>query len=465
MSAARTTAAGWGWRPDGAGTNADVAAYIPIAGPTRDALDARFPTKTEVANAGYVPAWKPNTAYTLGQTVINPNGDPVTATSNFTSGATYSANNWTASAQNGRIVSLETTLNSATVPGILGGFVGSDDRMTALMLGLDGDLTEYSAGRIGRSLGVYDAELESGQDFAVVDDYDRIIFSNVTLGGNESPYPTTNWAHWGDSMTDDAVTGVDAWVNKLSVLTGQSHYNGGWYQQTADQIAARQGGLPALVTVSGNVTASSGATTITSIVNKPVLASGTRYVHGTLAGIPGIIQEPTSGNVQFTPDASGAYPIPANSVFIPTNGLNYRDRVATIWSGRNNVPLSTDPILVVAAIRSMIDYLSPNVKRVMVMEVVPAEFDDSTMRTYTATLNAAIKAAFPEFWLDIASWLRTTAAATAAGITFDTDDNTDIANGNTPGSFRSDSTHLNATGCTAVAYRVHLEAQRRGWLV
>lgn len=33
---------------DGAGTNADVAAYVPVAGPTRDALDARYPLKTRV---------------------------------------------------------------------------------------------------------------------------------------------------------------------------------------------------------------------------------------------------------------------------------------------------------------------------------------------------------------------------------------------------------------------------------
>lgn len=347
---------------------------------------------------------------------------------------------------------------------VFAGFVGSDDRLTALTIGADGDLTSYAAGRVGKSVGVENVALDSGQTFVVVDSQDRIVFSDVDLLATEAALPTENWAHWGDSMTDDAVTGVDAWVNKLSALTGRSHFNGGWYQQTADQIAARQGGLPAIVTVSGNVTAATGATTITSIVNKPVLASSTRSVPGTLAGIPGFIKEPTSGNVQFTPDQAGVYSIPAKSLFIPTNGFSYKDRVVTIWSGRNNVPLSTDPILVVAAIRAMIDYLTPRVKRVIVMEVVPAEFDDSTMRTYTATLNAAIKAAFPEFWLDIATWLRTTDAAAAAGITFDSDDLTDIANGNTPGSFRSDSTHLNATGCTAVAARVYSEAQRRGWL-
>ncbi|MFJ4026015.1 pyocin knob domain-containing protein [Paenarthrobacter sp. NPDC089989] len=45
-----------------------------------------------------LPRWKANTAYTAGQQVLSPGGDIVTATVAFTSGATYSAANWTPSA-------------------------------------------------------------------------------------------------------------------------------------------------------------------------------------------------------------------------------------------------------------------------------------------------------------------------------------------------------------------------------
>ena len=360
-------------------------------------------------------------------------------------------------------------LDPGDVPGILFGVVGSDDKQTAMMLGLDGDLTPYSASRVGKSIGVQDVSLDSGEQYVVVNEKDQVIFSEAFNPSTAvSPFPSLDWAHWGDSMTDNAVTGVDAWVNKLSALTGRNHFNGGWYQQTAAQISARQGGQPALVTVAGNVTASSGNTVVTSIINKPVLASGTRTVPGTLAGIPGVIRELTAGNVTFTPDFSGVYPIPAKSVFTPTNGLNYRNRTVTIWSGRNDVTYSTPITSVLASIRAAIDYLSPNVKRVIVMEVVPAKFDTPEMKTYLAALNTAIKAAFPEFWLDIATYLRTQAAADAAGIIFTAQDNADIAAGITPESFRlnggADSTHINAAGCTAVAARVYLEAQNRGWL-
>ncbi|MDQ0679091.1 lysophospholipase L1-like esterase [Arthrobacter pascens] len=60
------------------------------------------------ADATFIPAWKATTAYTLGQRVIAPNGDIVSAKVAFTSGASYSAANWDASTQDGRIVVLET---------------------------------------------------------------------------------------------------------------------------------------------------------------------------------------------------------------------------------------------------------------------------------------------------------------------------------------------------------------------
>jgi hypothetical protein len=45
--------------------------------------------------AAFVPFWKPSTAYTAGQIVLNPSGQTVSANATFTSGASYSASNWT----------------------------------------------------------------------------------------------------------------------------------------------------------------------------------------------------------------------------------------------------------------------------------------------------------------------------------------------------------------------------------
>lgn len=46
----------------------------------------------------YVPVWQPNTAYLADQTVLSPAGEMVRAKAAFTSGATYSASNWTPAA-------------------------------------------------------------------------------------------------------------------------------------------------------------------------------------------------------------------------------------------------------------------------------------------------------------------------------------------------------------------------------
>jgi lysophospholipase L1-like esterase len=43
---------------------------------------------------GYAPQWKPSTAYTAGQSVVNPYGDVVSAVAAFTSGASYNPANW-----------------------------------------------------------------------------------------------------------------------------------------------------------------------------------------------------------------------------------------------------------------------------------------------------------------------------------------------------------------------------------
>jgi lysophospholipase L1-like esterase len=57
--------------------------------------------------AGDVSVWKANTAYIAGQAVLAPGGDIGTAKVNFTSGSSYSASNWNASGQDGRIGAVE----------------------------------------------------------------------------------------------------------------------------------------------------------------------------------------------------------------------------------------------------------------------------------------------------------------------------------------------------------------------
>lgn len=72
--------------------------------PTRlaeEQLDGTYAAKSvetsKLDKVDAVPKWKATTAYVTGDKVVNPSGDIVTAKSNFTSGASYSASNWTGS--------------------------------------------------------------------------------------------------------------------------------------------------------------------------------------------------------------------------------------------------------------------------------------------------------------------------------------------------------------------------------
>lgn len=106
--------------------------------------------------AGLVPAWKASTSYTAGQRVIAPSGDIVSAKVNFTSTATYSATNWNASTQDGRVGTLETNqwlkanmpgtadFDTYTAPGAYS--VSTSGGKTNIPALFSGNLQVYTAG-------------------------------------------------------------------------------------------------------------------------------------------------------------------------------------------------------------------------------------------------------------------------------------------------------------------------------
>lgn len=300
-------------------------------------------------------------------------------------------------------------------------------------------------------------ELAVGKDGRLLQRVIDSIASRIGAATVVPPFPVKAWACWGDSLT------AGGWPTTLAALSGWPVMNGGWGGQTASQIAAREGGVPAQLTVSGDIIPASGAVTITAVLNNPLSDGGSRK--GTLAGVLGTLA--MAGDVlSFTRVVNGvAVACPAKSYFTPADGIAYADRHVTIWIGRNSFK-SASPAYHVATVRAMIDYLTPRVKRVIVMSIPPwaGEEIGDPIRPKLDNCNAALAAAFPEYWLDIAAWLRTTEAATAAGITFTADDVTDINNGLTPRSLRMDAGHLNTIGNNAIAYRVYQESKTRGWV-
>lgn len=295
----------------------------------------------------------------------------------------------------------------------------------------------------------------------VIDSIAPRITATATLG-----HATPEVACFGDSLTDDYYLGAGAWPALLATRLGVSVYNGGWYMQRSEEIAARQGGLPSLVTVTGNSIPASGAVAVASIVNRPVTSNiTTRSVAGTLAGVGGSLRSASDGTITFTRTAAGtATPCPPGTRFYADLGAQYRGRTQILWAGRNNV-WDTDPARIVQHVRQMADYSVAGVPRVLVLQVPRAANDGATGYARTDAVNAALAAAFPAQWVPIIDWLRTNEAATAVGHTWTTQDQTDITNGLIPTSFRSDNIHPNALGSEAIAYRIQQEFQQRGWAI
>jgi len=304
-------------------------------------------------------------------------------------------------------------------------------------------------------------EFETGPDGKVTP---RILAAwasrmGTVVGSGSPDYPSADWAHWGDSMTAGGYPAI------MATLTGRNHYNGGIGGQTSEAIAARQGGVPTLLAVTGNTIPASGTVGVTIIKNSLLNVSTSRG--GSIAGVAGTLTRDASGVYTFARTLPGnETAVPSGTMFIPSDAVDNRARTVVIWTGRNGVQYTDQPAYIVSQIRAMIDYLTPRVKRVIVMEIAPdaAETPGTANRAKVDAGNAALAAAFPAEWLPIATYLRTAQAATDAGIVFTADDNTDIANGITPRSLRSDTLHLNTAGNTAVAKRVYAEAQTRRWI-
>lgn len=275
----------------------------------------------------------------------------------------------------------------------------------------------------------------------------------------------------GDSLT--AGTGASVpntgYPAKLSALLGRQVVNDGSGGQTSTQIAARQGGTPATVTFASNqIAATTSAQTVTVNVDLLTGAAGQFSRTGTIGGVHGTLTGATTlATYTFTRDTAGSVvTLSGATAFIPDALVSYGQQLGLFWSGRNDFK-TVSTATIVANVQSMAAALRAYSKRYVVLSIPPdsGETNGIFVRTQLDAANAALAAAFPNNWVDVAGYLRTDAAFTAAGISKTAQDITDIGNGVTPSSFRSDSVHLNDAGYALVAAQVAAFLTAKGWLL
>ncbi|KSU52908.1 hypothetical protein [Microbacterium enclense] len=287
------------------------------------------------------------------------------------------------------------------------------------------------------------------------------------LGGGADPTPVLAILQVGDSLTEN-------WGSNNNNIELKNAYGAanvlsiGKGGQTSPQIAARQGGVPAMLTVAGGKIPASGSVGVTPDANLFYMnaATGTWSQAGTLAGVPGtLLLTKTSGGVYtytFTRTTAGAeVATPAPTPF--RTGFDWRDRIMTVCIGRNDFKTST-PQQIVDRIRAIIEWNRSDPSQHIVLSIPPsnAETPGSADRALLDAANAAIKAAFPRQWVDWAGYLTSALTLQQAGITPTSQDTTDIGNGIVPTSFRGDALHYNAVAYDVINALVLAEFAARG---
>ncbi|MHA7210782.1 hypothetical protein [Arthrobacter sp. MDT1-65] len=264
----------------------------------------------------------------------------------------------------------------------------------------------------------------------------------------------------------------------LSTLTGRVVNVEGIGGQQSPAISARQGGVPARVTVTNNLIPVSGSVAVTSITEpdgttlSPLIltANGTRtrtvVVNGARCTLSGTT---ASGVATYTlAQVGGTYavPCPPSTPAVP---LAQGAGTITILLGpRNDLgPNVSDawrePLVdIVARYKAMIDRAKLDGGKLILLPVVPRTDATAEGKANLVTLNNALRDLAPQDFADWVAWLKSDAAFTAAGIAKTADDTTDINNGDTPRSFRTDLLHLNAAGYRAANRFITLVTASRG---
>ncbi len=258
---------------------------------------------------------------------------------------------------------------------------------------------------------------------------------------------------WGDSWTAGvgAIDGM-SFPDQLRTLTSRPVFNGGVSGQTSDQIAARQGGAPALLTLPDDTLPGSGRVSIEFQSTFPVSAEGPGPIGGTLSGVHGTLS--FTGGLEFESDVSGAsITVPAQSPFSPDT-FGSQDAINVFWMGGNNF---YDPAGVQADIARSVAFLSAGKYIVLALLNPGSEGNGTQTHAQITQLNADLAASYPDHFIDVRALL-------VAGYDRSSpQDVLDHANDVPPSSLRNDDQHLNEAGYALVAESVAATIRTRGW--
>ncbi|MBF7010597.1 hypothetical protein QUC32_13010 [Novosphingobium resinovorum] len=297
---------------------------------------------------------------------------------------------------------------------------------------------------------------------------------------------------WGDSLTAGAGSvGSGAGqgpfpkqlFDRIGSLIISAVNNRGVGGQISQEIEARHGGTPALITVTGNQIPASGPVTVTAYDVDLLRGSGVSGIltrTGTLAGVPGTLSGSGGGTVgqstyTFTRTAAGGVvACPPNTPFIPDQGVESRPRVQIFTYGRNDGTSAAGTNAILAALAAGIAYQTAYLPRYLVGGTLAAPGENLTPFN---TQRDAIAAAHPGRFVDLNA-VPTAGEMAIIGFVPDSygaysngrTDAQDLAAGYVPSGMRSGATtgngdflHLNNFGYALWALRYYRAIVSMGW--
>ena len=266
-------------------------------------------------------------------------------------------------------------------------------------------------------------------------------------------------ALWGDSNLQSGGT-----ATRLRELLPESTvHNYARSGQYASLIAARQGGVQALITVNGNTIPATGPVAVyTSIQLLFQTARPALSIEGTLAGVHGTLSVAAGTNNYTFHRTNPGDPVPVaqGTPFWADIGRNSRDAVSIFWVGGNNPDLGVHEYNL-----DMAAHLTPAHKRFIVMPCINLHFEVIGTPGYEDNMrnNRAGAAAFGDRWLDHRTWLIHN-GLDAAGITPTQEDLDAIAGDAMPPSLTSDGAHFTGPVQRIIGDLIHEKMQDLGWV-
>lgn len=266
--------------------------------------------------------------------------------------------------------------------------------------------------------------------------------------------PDTSIVAWGDSLTfGDFASSTDAsYPAQLARLTGRVVLNKGVSGQTSREIAARQGGAPALITLQGDLIPPAGPALIRYVSASPVAHYG-GSIEGRLAGIHGGLTQTISGDAFTRDDTGPAVHVAPGSPFLTDNA--WLEAVNVFWLGRNN--FWYEPDQVVLDLQACADFLRTD--QYIVLSILNGAGEGRGTAAYDQimTLNHRLAQAFPGHYLDVRN------ALVERYDPNDAQDRIDHSQDVPPASLRGDPMHPNDSGYRVVAELVAAFMEHNRW--